>query len=101
MKKIYILLPIIFMLSSSANALCPINNSSCTGGASAIQNNSLQDKYIPNPLNTLQTPNTFAPQQTRRYDSMRMNSGEDNPIYSPEELKPNIINNCQFGVCLP
>lgn len=101
MKKIFIILPVLFLFSMvSTYALCPIDGSTCTGGAAQIKDN-LQNNFVNKSTNVLQTPNTLSPQKFQRYNLLETDTQENIPTYSPENLKPDIINNCQFGVCLP
>ncbi len=100
MKKLYISIISAFILFMPALAACPL------GGACApttpLANPTLQDKYIPNNLQDMQQPNAFTMKGIRTFDNTRMNSGQNAPEYSPENLRPEpIYDNCQFGMCLP
>ena len=84
-------------------AVCPITGACAAPADSLLSPSDLQDKYVPNNLNSVRTPATFAPQYVEPYDSMRMNTGETEPQYSSKYLTPQLPynSNCQFGLCLP
>ena len=100
-KYIYVLLPA--FLALPVFAVCPISGACAAPANSVLAPAKLADRLMPNNLEDLQKPSYFSPQFVSPYDSMRMNSGESMPAYTPEHTNPPMQydESCQFGLCLP
>ncbi len=93
MKKILSLL-IISVIAMPAFGACSIDsNKPCT--ASVLEDNqSLQQKYTPNPLEKITRTDAFQPKYRKPYYNELINTGQDSET-------SDYNSNCQFGVCLP
>lgn len=95
MKKILALL-ITGFFTMPAFASCSIDaNEPCT--ASALnENQTLQEKLLPDPLEEIKEPDAFQPQYHKPYYDELINT---TPATATNTNNYNA--NCQFGVCLP
>ena len=95
MKKILVLL-ITGFFTMPAFASCSIDaNEPCT--ASALnENQTLQKKLLPDPLEEIKEPDAFQPQYHKPYYDELINT---TPATATNTNNYNA--NCQFGVCLP
>ena len=102
MKK-YLLFILSLIFSAPAFAVCALTDTCAIPITPETTSNSLQNKYMPDNLNNLGKSARFSPQFVEPYDSMRMNTGETIPQYSPSNLTPQLPynSNCQFGDCFP
>jgi len=103
MKTILNVTIFIAIFTLPAFAVCPITGVCAAPADSVLSSSNLIDKVMPNDLNDYQKPSYFSPQFVKPYDSMKMNSGEPMPVYSPDHTKPPMQydESCQFGLCLP
>ena len=101
--KNFLISIILIYAALPALAVCPLTGICTTPSDSTLASDSLQDKYVPNNLDNLRKSTSFSPQYVEPYDSMRMNTGESVPQYSPSNLTPQLPynSNCQFGTCIP
>ncbi len=93
MKKFLI---VIFTLTLGVPVLasCEIDmDKPCTASALDRVHSSVQNKYIPSPLEDLRKTDAFQPKYFEPYQEMLINT---DPASSS-----NYNSNCQFGVCLP
>ena len=95
MKKILVLL-ITGFFTMPAFASCSIDaNEPCT--ASALnENQTLQEKLLPDPLEEIKEPDAFQPQYKKPYYNELINTTPQTATNNN-----NYNANCQFGVCLP
>ncbi len=102
MKK-YMYITIILFLSLPVFSACRLTDACAAPSDSVLSSSEVRDKYLPDNLGNIKKPSAFVPQYVEPYDSMRMNSGETTPQYSPSNLTPQLPDNtnCQFGLCLP
>ncbi len=96
MKKILLIL-MLTVISAPVFAACSITGGACT--ASALNQPTLHDKYIPNNLKNMQKTDAFNPEYVTPYHDMLLNT--DEPTAHNTTETPGYNSNCQFGVCLP
>ena len=101
--KNFLILIISILVTLPVFAVCPLTGVCAAPSDSLLSPSELQNKYVPDNLDNYKRPATFTPQYVEPYDSMRMNTGETVPQYSPSNLTPQLPYNpnCQFGLCLP
>lgn len=108
MKKILILTAILFFANvQNANASCPIDiginpSKSCSVSLQG-QNQTINDKLIPNNLNQMTNPTRNSSREFKKQPHTRPEPTNREQYNDPEQREGNTPYNaaCQFGVCLP
>lgn len=95
MKKLLLIMSIM-AIALPAVAVCSVTGETCS--AYSISKPMLQDKYLPNNLQSIQKPTAFTPKYFAPYDNALINTETGGAAGSST---PNYNSNCQFGVCLP
>ncbi len=95
MKK-YILILMMFSVTSPVFAVCSITGGACTA-TSNWESKPLEQRLIPDNLQDLKRTDAFQPSYRKPYYDMLINTEEESAL-PPEN---NYDSNCQFGVCLP
>ena len=95
MKK-YILILMMFSVTSPVFAVCSITGGACTA-TSNWESKPLEQRLIPDNLQDLKRTDAFQPSYRKPYYDMLINTEEES-VLPPEN---NYDSNCQFGVCLP
>lgn len=95
MKK-YILILMMFSVTSPVFAVCSITGGACTA-TSNWESKPLEQRLVPDNLQDLKRTDAFQPSYRKPYYDMLINTEEESAL-PPEN---NYDSNCQFGVCLP